>query len=482
MVLPSTDKVALYRVRSRTKNGTRALATCHATWQGRVGRPLRRAFPFPNSPPPMLASEDQLTRDSYYLVTAPNTLGLPPLAGSVDCDVCIVGGGLAGLSAAIELRRAGVDVVLLEGMQVGWGASGRNGGQVLSGLACDMSVVKRQLGSEAARTVWDMTLEAVELVGERRREFGIDCDWQPGYLAAATNARKARELRDWVEGLAKDYGYRPMQLVEGSAVRDWIASSRYHALAVDPNGGHLHPLRYTQGLARAATAMGVRIHEGSRAQRLERGAQPRVHTECGTVRCRQVLLAGNVYLESLVPQINSRIMPVGTFIAASAPLGEARATALVPSRAAVCDTNFVLDYFRLSADHRMLFGGRVSYSTIAPLRLAAAMRQRMVGVFPQLLDVAVEYSWGGYVDITMNRAPDFGRLDPNIFYLQGFSGHGLALTGLAGLVAAEAIRGTAERFDLFARLKHREFPGGAALRTPALVLAMLWYRLRDVVG
>jgi gamma-glutamylputrescine oxidase len=430
----------------------------------------------------MLASEDQLTRDSYYLATAPDTLGLAPLDGSVDCDACVVGGGLAGLSAAIELRRAGMSVVLLEGMQVGWGASGRNGGQVLSGLACDMSVVQRQLGSEAARAIWEMTLEAVALVAERREQFGIDCDWQPGYIAAAVNARKARELVEWVEDLAKRYGYREMQLVEGPAVREWIASPRYHSLAFDPRGGHLHPLRYTQGVARAAAGLGVRLHERSRVVRLERGAQPRVHTARGSVRCRQLLLAGNVYLEGLVPQINSRIMPVGTFIAASAKLDEARARALIPNRAAVCDTNFVLDYFRLSGDNRMLFGGRVSYSTIAPLRLAQAMRQRMVGVFPQLQDVEVEHSWGGYVDITMNRAPDFGRIDPNIYYLQGFSGHGLALTGLAGRVAAEAMRGAAERFDLFARLHHRDFPGGAALRTPALVLAMLWYRLRDLVG
>lgn len=430
----------------------------------------------------MLASEDQLTRNSYYAATAPADLGFAPLQGATACDVCIVGGGLAGLSAAIELRRAGLEVVLLEGMQVGWGASGRNGGQVLNGLACDLSVVQRQLGRDVARAVWDMTLEAVRLVGERRRQFAIECQWQAGYLAAAIGARKAAELRAWVEELERSLGYGGMRYIEGAELARWIASARYRALAYDPLGGHLHPLLYTQGLARAAAALGAKIHERSRALRLERGARPLVHTAQGTVRCTQVLLAGNVYLEDLAPQLARRIMPVGTFIAASAPLPEERATALIPSRAAVCDTQFVLDYFRLSADQRMLFGGRVSYSTIAPLRLAAAMRQRMVGVFPQLQDVAIEYSWGGYVDITMNRAPDFGRVDPNIYYLQGFSGHGLALTGVAGRLAAEAIGGSAARFDVFARLHHHEFPGGAALRTPALVLAMLWFRLRDLLG
>lgn len=429
----------------------------------------------------MFASEDHLTRNSYYVASASTDLAFAPLEGATQCDVCIVGGGLAGLSAAIELRKAGMDVVVLEGMQIGWGASGRNGGQALNGLACDMSVVRRQLGAPAARSIWDMTVEAVQLIRQRCREFSIDCQWQDGFLAAAIGARRARELREWVEDLEREYGYGGMQSIEGTAIRDWIASDRYAGLAYDPRGGHLHPLLYTQGLARAATQLGARIHERTRAVRLERGTQPVVHTAKGSVRCRHVLLAGNVYLDELAPQIGSRIMPVGTFIAASGRLDAARANALIPSRAAVCDTQFVLDYFRLSADNRMLFGGRVSYSTVAPIRLAAAMRQRMIHVFPQLDDIDVEYSWGGFVDITMNRAPDFGRIDSNIFYLQGFSGHGLALTGMAGRVAAEAIRGFAERFDLFAKLRHREFPGGRAFRTPALVLAMAWYRLKDLL-
>ncbi len=427
----------------------------------------------------MLASEDQLTRNSYYAVTAPTGSTHAPLHGQQHCDVAIVGAGLAGLSAAIDLRRAGLDVCVLEGMHVGWGASGRNGGQVLNGLACDMSVVRQQLGRDAAQAIWDMTVEAVDLIGERRRQFGIDCHWQDGFLAAAIGARRARQLRQWMDGLASDYGYAGMQYVDAPAVREWIASDRYHGLAFDPRGGHLHPLLYTQGLARAGAGLGARIHENSRALRITRGAQPVVHTAHGSLRCQHLLLAGNVYLEELAPQIRSRIMPVGTFIAASAPLGPERARALIPSRAAVCDTQFVLDYFRVSADARLLFGGRVSYSTLAPRHLAQSMRQRMVQVFPQLRDVPVEYAWGGYVDITMSRAPDFGRIDPNIYYLQGFSGHGLALAGLAGRIAAQAIAGTAGRFDLFARLRHRAFPGGSALRTPLLVLAMTWFRLRD---
>jgi gamma-glutamylputrescine oxidase len=431
----------------------------------------------------MLADEDFLTRNSWYLESAGSAPRFPALEGEVQADVGIVGGGLAGLSAALDLRRQGASVVLLEAEQIGWGASGRNGGQVLAGLACDMAVVREQLGAEAARAIYAMSREAVDLVGERCREFSIDAQWQAGYLAAAIGERRAGELREATQALERDFGHAGLRFIEGSAVRDWIASPRYRALAYDPQGGHLHPLRYTRGLAQAASGMGVRLHEHSRVQALSRqGSEYVLRSAAGSVRCRQVLLAGNVYLEGLAPQLLARIMPVGTFIAASAPLGRERAQALIPSRAAVCDTQFVLDYFRLSADDRVLFGGRVSYSTLAPRDLAGSMRQRMTTVFPQLADVPVTHAWGGYVDITLNRAPDFGRLEDGLYYLQGFSGHGLALTGLAGRLVAEAIGGRPERFDLFARLRHRRFPGGRALRTPALVLAMAWYRLRDLLG
>lgn len=427
-----------------------------------------------------------LTGASYYAATVTRPGRFAPLRGAVDADVCVVGGGLAGLSASIELAQRGYRVVLLEAHEVGWGASGRNGGQALVGLSCEMDVVARQLGAAGARQVWGMTVEAIELIQRRRRQFSIDCDWQDGFIAAAVTPAKARALHAWCDQLARDYGYDRMQPIERGALRQWIDSPRYAGAAFDPYSGHLHPLKYTFGLALAAAGLGVSIHEHSRALRIARGAAPAVHSADGQVRCASVLLAGNVYLGALAPQLAARIMPVGTFIAASAPLDPAVAHRLIPNRAAVSDTQFVLDYYRLSADNRLLFGGRVSYSRLAPADLADAMRRRMLAVFPQLAPIlprsALEFAWGGLVDITMNRAPDFGRIDANVYYLQGFSGHGLALSGIAGTVAAEAIAGHAERFDLFARLKHRRFPGGRLLRTPALVLAMLWFRLRDLVG
>ena len=436
----------------------------------------------------LLRADQHLTSNCYYAATAPRGEGYAPLQENVECDVAIVGGGLAGLSAAIELADRGYSVTLLEAQQVGWGASGRNGGQVIAGLACDHSVIEAQLGAADARRVWDMTMEALRLIGERRERFAIDCDWQSGFLSVAVNERKARALREWREHMQRAYRYET-RWIEPAEMPQWIASPRFHSGLHDPLGGHLHPLKYSLGLARAAASLGVRIHENTRVTGIEPGTSVRLQTERGSVRASQALMAGNVYLQGLAPALEPRIMPVGTYIVASERLDPVLARSLVPSQSAVCDTNFVLDYFRPTRDDRMLYGGRVSYSTMTPLNLAQSMQRRMARTYPQLRDAKVEYAWGGFVDISMNRAPDFGRLPDagaaraysNVYYLQGFSGHGLALTGLAGRLVAEAMAGDAERFDTFARIRHRRFPGGRLLRTPALIAGMAYYRLRDLL-
>lgn len=436
---------------------------------------------------PFVATDDALARDSYYAATARRDRSWPALEGEQSCDVAIVGGGLAGLSAALDLRARGFDVALLEAREVGFGASGRNGGQAIHGLACEPEVVEQQLGLDDARRVFAMSIEALDLLRTRIAQHGVACDLRDGWLGLARSASKGRALAASADRLARVYGYALERIAPADTGR-WIASPAFHGGVHDPRSFHLHPLKLARGLALAAHQAGVRLHEHSAVRTLVPGVQPLLRTDAGTLRARQVLLAGNVYLGGLVPPLAARIMPVGTFIACTEALPPELAASLVPGGQAVCDTNFVVDYFRPTPDHRLLYGGRVSYSTRAPADLARSMRARLVHTFPQLGGARIEHAWGGFVDISMNRAPDFGRLPAaagapaNVYYLQGFSGHGLALTGLAGRLVAEAMAGDAARFDVFARLRHRAFPGGPRLRTPALVLGMAWYRLRDMLA
>lgn len=436
--------------------------------------------------PSLLRSDTQLNTDSYYEASVVRPPAQPALAGRQRADVVVVGGGFAGLSAALELAERGRRVVLLEADRIGAGASGRNGGQAIVGYACGMGVFESQLGRAAARAAWEGSLEAVRLIDERIARHGIDCDREHGYLYVADRPRKARALRAEMEALARDYGLATTW-AEGAEVRRHIDSPRYVAAAYETVSGHLHPLKYALGLARAAQSAGAVLHEHSPVRRLQRHADGvAAHTDAGVVEAEFAVVAGNCTLAEHGPgvlaDIHPRIMPVGTYILATEPLPRALAASLIPGRAAVCDNNVVLDYFRLSADDRLLFGGRVSYTTMTPLRLRETMHQRLLAVFPQLAGTPTAHLWGGFVDITMNRAPDFGRVGQRLYYLQGFSGHGVALTGLAGRLVAEAITEQSERFDLFARLRHHAFPGGPWLRTPVLALGMAWHRWRDALG
>ena len=431
----------------------------------------------------LVGSDTQLNQKSYYEASVQRPAPLPPLQEALQVDAVVVGAGFAGLSAALELTRRGFSVVVLEAERIGSGASGRNGGQAIVGYASGQGPFEQQLGAADAQRAWDMSLEAIDLLDARIAEHAIDCDRVNGYVYVADSARKALELHEEMEGL-KRRGIE-VDWAEGADLPRLINSPRYCAAAREQRSGHLHPLKYVLGLARAAQAAGVRIFEQSPVTSLQRGATLVAGTAYGQVKARFGVLAGNCmmpeYGPRVAPDVAARIMPVGTYIVATAPLDPELCARLIPRNAAVCDNNFVLDYFRFSADHRMLFGGRVSYTTRTPANLEAVMRRRMGEVFPALREAPVEFVWGGFVDISMNRAPDFGRLGDNLYYLQGFSGHGVALTGLAGQLVAEAVAGQAGRFDVFARLKHRRFPGGPLLRTPSLALGMLWHRMRDVL-
>jgi len=419
---------------------------------------------------------------SYYAATALAAPPRPALEGSVECDVCVVGAGIAGCSSALHLAQAGLSVVLLEQHRVSWGASGRSGGQALFGIATGQAKLERLIGRADARAVWEVSVEALALMRDLINRYHIECDLTAGFLYTAVREHHVRELHAELSELRERLDYRSVSYVPRAELRELLATDRYLGALYDSNSAHLHPLNYTLGLARAAEQQGVRIFEATRATRFApAGAQVRVQTPGGEVRARFLVLCGNVYLGDTAPQLAAKIMAVATYIVATEPLGAERARQLIANNAAVSDMNWVLDYFRRSADHRLLFGGRVNYSGLKSFDAPGATRARMLRVFPQLEGVRIDYAWGGHVDITLNRAPHFGRLAPNVYFLQGFSGHGIALTGIAGKLVADAIRGTADRFDVFARIPHGNFPGGAALRRPALVLAMLWYRLRDLL-
>jgi gamma-glutamylputrescine oxidase len=418
---------------------------------------------------------------SYYSHSAVPAPDRPVLAGQVEADVCVIGGGIAGCSTALHLAERGYRVVVLEAHRIGYGASGRSGGQAIAGYACGQHKLERQVGFESARQMWDISVEGLRLIRNRVARHAIDCDLHWGQLHVAIKRRQRADLLTERQELADRYGYQQLRFMERAEVESLLATKRYCAGLFDGGSGHLHPLNYTRGLAAAAHAAGVQIFENSAVTGLHIADPAIVETGHGKVRARFVALCCNAYGEPLIPALRSRIMPVGTYIVATESLGQARIEELMRENIGVTDSNFVLDYFRRSADHRLLFGGRVSYSGVDAFDTARATRNRMVKVFPQLGGARIEFAWGGYVDITMSRAPDFNRVAPNVYYLQGFSGHGIALAGVAGQLVAEAIAGQAERFDVFTQLRHRKFPGGAALRTPALVLAMLWYRLRDLL-
>ena len=416
---------------------------------------------------------------SFYTATANDAYRCPELEGAIEVDVCVVGAGLTGISTALNLAERGYSVVVLEAAKVGWAASGRNGGQMIGGFACGMDTFAKYLPQEAVKHVWQMGLETCDIVKERVARHHINCDLTLGYFTAANNRSHMDALRAWRDEAENHYGYSRFQCIAQHEVSHYVQTRRYAGGLFDPDSGHLHPLNYVLGLARAARAAGAKIFEDSCVTALKQGGRHCVITARGQVSAQFVVLACNAHMGELMPDLSHKIMPVGTYIIATEPLGADRADSLMPQNAAVCDSRFVLDYFRRSPDHRILWGGKCSYSTLAPPNLAQAMRRDMLKTFPQLADARIDFAWGGLVDITVNRAPHFGRVAPTVYFAQGFSGHGVNVTGLAGKLIAEAIDGQASRFDIFARVKHRDFPGGAWLRTPALILAMLYYRLRD---
>ena len=415
---------------------------------------------------------------SWYAETAASLPAFAAAAGALTCDVCIVGAGFTGLSAALHLAGRGYDVVLLDAHRVGWGASGRNGGQVGTGQRLDQEALEKAVGKGHARALWDLAQEAVALTRALAARHAPEAGWADGIIHACHRPRHVPHARAYAERMARDYGYDLIRPLDREELRAIVGSPAYHGGDIDMGGGHLHPLRYALGLARAAAAAGVRIHEHSTVRRIGDSDPALVETDAARITARHVLLACNGYLGHLEARTAARVMPINNFIVATEPLSPEARKAVLSADHAVADSKFVINYFRFSEDNRLLFGGGESYGYRFP-DIARLVRKPMVEIFPQLRDAKITHAWGGTLGITLNRMPHFERLTGNILTASGYSGHGVALATLGGKLAAEAIAGRAERFDLMARVPTRPFPGGVTLRWPLLVLAMAWFSLRD---
>ncbi|SEN79559.1 FAD-binding oxidoreductase [Pseudomonas sp. NFACC39-1] len=421
---------------------------------------------------------------SYYAASSLPQPDHPLLQGELVADVCVVGGGFSGLNTAIELAERGMSVVLLEAHKIGWGASGRNGGQLIRGVGHGLDQFAPVIGADGVRQMKLMGLEAVEIVRQRVERFQIHCDLTWGYCDLANKPGDLEGFAEDAEELRR-LGYRHQtRLLQAHEMHSVVGSDRYVGGLIDMGSGHLHPLNLALGEACVAQQLGVRLFEQSAVTRIDYGPEVKVHTQQGAVRAKTLVLGCNAYLNGLNPELSGKVLPAGSYIIATEPLSEAQAQALLPQNMAVCDQRVALDYYRLSADRRLLFGGACHYSGRDPQDIGAYMRPKMLKVFPQLAQVKIDFQWGGMIGIGANRLPQIGRLkdQPNVYYAQAYSGHGVNATHLAGKLLAEAISGQQSGdFDLFAQVPHMTFPGGKHLRSPLLALGMLWHRLKELI-
>ncbi|MEO0668435.1 MAG: FAD-binding oxidoreductase [Pseudomonadota bacterium] len=417
--------------------------------------------------------------DSWYAATSETGPARDPLRGTVRADVCVVGAGYTGLSAALHLAQAGRRVVVLEAQRVGFGASGRNGGQLGAGQRVEQPSLEAMVGRDSARDLWSLGREAVALVKALVAEHDIDCFLKPGLAWTAEHAGDVDDLHRYADHMARQYDY-PLDVLGAEAFAALCPSPAYKGGILDHEAGHLHPLRFALGLARAAEAAGAVIHECSAVQDIVEGGVVQVRTDSGMVEADHLILACNGYLGGLSRQVAARVMPINNFVAATAPLEEPKR--VLAQDIAVSDGRFVVNYFRLGHDKRLLFGGGESYGYRFPRDIAAKVRKPMTQIFPHLRDVPIDYAWGGTLAITMKRLPYLVRLGPNILSASGYSGHGVGTATHAGQLTAQALQGDGDGFDTMAAIPTMPFPGGTAMRMPLLILAMTWYSLRDRLG
>ncbi|CAM3836534.1 NAD(P)/FAD-dependent oxidoreductase [Parendozoicomonas haliclonae] len=418
---------------------------------------------------------------SWYAATANRETNHPALEGEVTVDVCIIGAGFTGVATALELAERGYSVVVLEARKIGWGATGRNGGQLIRGIGHGADQFRNVIGQDGVDAIDQMGFEAVRLVRDRVAEHNIDCDLKMGYCDAAKRKKHLVELREDYEWL-QQVGYgEETRLIDQDEIRSIVNTDAYLGGMVDMGSGHLHPLNLCLGEAELAEKLGVRFYEHSPVVRVQKGAEPVVYTAKGQVKAGRVVLAGNAYIDDLEPKLAGKVLPAGSYIITTEPLSEELCNSVLPQDFAVCDMDVALDYYRMTADNRLLFGGRCNYSARHPSDITESMRPKMLKLFPQLKDTAIDYEWGGMLGIGANRMPQIGLLEDNIYYAQAYSGHGVNATHMAARILAEAIHGDAGRLNIFNRIPHMTFPGGKHFRSPLLALGMLWHRLKEVI-
>lgn len=422
----------------------------------------------------------KIKTSSWYSVT-PNrllaTLGV--LRGEINCDICVIGGGFTGISAALELSRKGYSVILLESNGIASSASGKNAGQLIRGYNNSPSSLVSKYGLDTAKMMCNLTLEGLALIVERIAKHEIKCDLDFGHLTAALNSGQADSLKHEIDEWAK-IGHTDLKFLNERETKELVRGKGYVGGMFDPKGAQIHPLNYALGLAQAAQSAGCKIYDETPVLALQHGTPAKVITEHGTVNAKYVVLGGHVHAKG-IEKLNRKVIAVTAHMIATEPLDKELAHKLMPGKLAVSDASFIMNYFRLSNDNRLLFGGNCNYSGLDYPGQSRELRQRMLGVFPELEKARIDHCWGGPLDITLNRMPNFGRLTHNVFYAHGYCGHGIILSNMAGKLMAEAISGTAERFDVFSRVKHAPFIGGDLLKRPLFVLGMMWYRLRDML-
>ena len=430
--------------------------------------PNKQRFPAPHAP-------------SYYAQSANTAPERPAARGEIRAQACVIGAGFSGLSTALALAERGYQVIVLEASHVGWGASGRNGGQLVNGYSRDLDVVEQRYGTEAARALGAMAFEGADIIRERVARYDIDCHLRAGGVFAALNARQMADLKtrktSW-----EAHGHDDLELLDDTTIREHAATDLYVGGLLDRRGGHVHPMNLALGEAAALESLGGVIHEQSPVVRLEHGPPARVHTDAATITADTVVVCGNAYLGNAVPDLRDRVMPVATQIMATEPLGADVANRLMPAGSCVEDCNYMLDYYRMSGDHRLLFGGGTVYGGTTPADIEAKLRPHLRRTFPELAEARIDYAWSGNFALTLTRIPHLGQLADNVYFSHGYSGHGVTTTHLAGVLLAEAIDGDASRFNAFAGLKNHAFPGGRLLRVPLSVLGSWYYQTKEKLG